>query len=292
MNSPKKPKISVIMPTLNAEKYLKEAIDSILAQTFKNFEFIIIDDNSTDNTLNIINEYKDKRIKLIKGKNKGIASALNLGIKCSKGEYIARMDADDISLPRRFEKQIQFMDQHPEIGICGANVIPLTDDQKYKSWGSWLKTEPKVIDILLNVAFCHPTVIFRKSIIINNNLYYNEKLKYTEDQELWFRAIKFTNFKNIKKKLLKYRLHPKNKSNKNTKKQKNTLNQLRFAFLKWIGVDSNDCDIDQKINDINSILKSKTSLIKENELLKKENKSLKESRSFIFYRLTHKLNNF
>lgn len=243
----KTPKISVIMPTLNAEKYLKKAIDSILNQTFKNFEFIIIDDNSTDNTIKIIKNYKDKRIKLIKGKNKGIASALNLGIKHSKGEYIARMDADDISLPQRLEKQIQFMDQHSEIGICGANVIPLTDDPKYKSWGNWLKTEPKVIDILSNVAFCHPTVILRKSTILKNGLYYKEGLRYTEDQELWFRAIKVTNFYNLKEKLFRYRINKTNTSLKTFSQGESILKNLKIEFLQWLGISANNKNINKKI---------------------------------------------
>lgn len=235
------------MPTLNAEKYIRKSIDSILNQTFKNFEFIIIDDTSTDNTTKIIKSYKDKRIKLIRGNNQGISSALNLGIKHSKGEYIARMDADDISLPQRFEKQVKFMDQHPEIGICGTKVLPITKESKYKSWGNWLKTKPKVIDILLNVAFCHPTVMIRKSTILKNELYYKEDLKYTEDQELWFRAIKVTNFYNLKEKLFRYRINKTNTSLKTFSQGEDILKNLKIEFLQWLGVRTNNENINEKI---------------------------------------------
>ena len=117
------PVVSVLMPTYNAEKYLKEAIDSILNQTFTDFEFLIIDDNSKDKTKKIIGKYNDKRIKLIKGPQKGLAAALNCGIKKAQGKYIARMDADDISLPARLEKQVNYLEAHPEITVLGMGSV-------------------------------------------------------------------------------------------------------------------------------------------------------------------------
>ena len=293
----KNPKLSIIMPTLNAEKYLRESIDSILDQTFKDFEFLIIDDNSTDNTLKIINNYKDKRIKLIKGKNKGIASALNLGIKNSKGEYIARMDADDISLPKRLEKQIDFMDKNIEFGICGTKVKPLTTETIHKNWGNWFKTNPKFIDILSNCAFCHPTVMIRKSIIKKHDLYYNEKIHYTEDQELWFRAIKITKFHNLEDQLLIYRLHKSNKSNKNYQKQQAYLKKIKIKSLQWIGLNQTNqkINIQEKIEQIKNILNSNnssdviTQLYKENSYLREETKKLNDSVFYIPYKIYHSI---
>ena len=117
----KSPQISVVMPAYNAEKYITEAIDSILFQTFKDFEFIIINDASTDSTKDIIESYKDPRIKLVNNEqNKGVAKSLNIGISVACGKYIARMDADDIALPERFQKQFDFMEQHPNIDVCGS----------------------------------------------------------------------------------------------------------------------------------------------------------------------------
>lgn len=114
------PQISVIMSVYNGEKYLREAIDSILNQTFTHFEFIIVNDGSTDKSLNIIKSYNGSRIILVQQENKGLAAALNEGIKIAKGKYIAMMDADDISLPTRLEKQIQFMEAHPEYVAIGS----------------------------------------------------------------------------------------------------------------------------------------------------------------------------
>ncbi len=285
------------MPTLNAEKYLKTSIDSILSQTFKDFEFIIVDDNSSDNTLKIINKYKDKRIKLVKGENKGIAAALNLGIKIAKGKYIARMDADDISLPKRFEKQIDFMDKNVEFGICGTKVKTLTNETIHKNWGSWLKTNPKFIDILQNCAFCHPTVMIRKSIIKKYDLYYNEKIHYTEDQELWFRAIKITKFHNLEDQLLTYRLHKSNKSSKNYQQQEVYLKKIKTKSLEWLGLNQTNqkINIQEKIEQIKNILNSDnsnnntTQLNKENLYLKEEIKKLNDSMFYIPYKIYHSL---
>jgi len=115
------PAVSVVMPVYNGEKYLRESIDSILNQTYTDYEFIIVNDGSNDKTEEIILSYNDNRIRYIKNeKNLQIVKSLNRGIELAKGRYIARMDADDISLPRRFEKQITFMENNLEIGVCGT----------------------------------------------------------------------------------------------------------------------------------------------------------------------------
>ncbi|GHT42019.1 hypothetical protein AGMMS49921_06250 [Endomicrobiia bacterium] len=116
----KTPKVSVVMPTYNTETHLSKAIDSILAQTFDDFEFLIVDDNSTDKTREIIKSYNDKRVRLIDGRCNGLAAALNHGICEANGEYIARMDADETSLPTRFGKQVVYMDEHRDITVLGS----------------------------------------------------------------------------------------------------------------------------------------------------------------------------
>ena len=130
------PLVSVIMSVYNGEKYLVQAIDSILNQTYQNFEFIIIDDCSTDNSSHILQEYaqKDSRIKIIKKEKnigiKGFIKNLNLGISIAKGKYIARMDADDISLPERFQKQVDFLENNPEITLVGAQLNLINEQNK------------------------------------------------------------------------------------------------------------------------------------------------------------------
>jgi glycosyltransferase involved in cell wall biosynthesis len=241
------PKISVIMPTKNAEMYLKESITSILSQSYGDFEFLIIDDHSTDHTLELINGFKDSRIKLIDGDCRGISAALNLGINLAKGEYIARMDADDISLPDRFKEQVFFLDQNSDIGICGTRVIPISNDSRFDAeWGNWLKTEPKIIDLFGPVIVCHPTVMMRKSVIERFDLYYDETIRYTEDQDLWFRAIKVTKFYNLGNKLLKYRIHNESSTIKNEVAANLILQGLKEDLSKWLGFEDHCAETEQE----------------------------------------------
>lgn len=197
------PKISVVMPTYNAEKFLRESVDSILSQTYRDFELLIIDDNSKDHTREIINSYKDERIKLINGDCKGLPAALNKGILAAKGEYIARMDADDISLPERFEEQVNFLDKHPDISLVGSW-------QKYIGFDSSTHKplqfpEQVKVSMLFGCELCHSTVMFRKNDFVSNNLFYDENSKQ-EDFELWSRAVQVLKFANIQKILGLYRV--------------------------------------------------------------------------------------
>ena len=197
-------KVSVLMSVYNTqEEYLREAIDSILNQTYKDFEFVIVDDGSTNNAPEILKEYqnKDSRIKVVKGEHKGLASGLNLGWSNCCGEYIARMDSDDISRPNRLEKQVEFMEKNPEIGILGAAIETFP---KKKVW----KYIEKVgyLDLLFQCVVAHPVVMLRKSVFDKYNLRYNESLKVAEDTELWSRAIKHTEIANLQDVLLNYRL--------------------------------------------------------------------------------------
>jgi len=202
------PMISVVMSVYNAEKYLDEAIQSILHQSYKDFEFIIINDGSTDRSLEIIKKYqnKDKRIILITRENKGLIFSLNEGIKKSKGKYIARMDADDISLPERFQSQIKLLESNNEIGVCGTAIIGFSDDMKknisyYSENNKELKTE-----LLFSSVFAHPTVMMRRKLFKKFNLKYEEKYKNAEDFGLWVQMSEYTKFSNIKDPLLKYRI--------------------------------------------------------------------------------------
>lgn len=201
------PKVSVIMAVYNTqEQWLRDAIESILRQTFKDFEFIIINDGSTNNAENIILSYSDNRIKYIKQQNQGLGSAINNGLKIAKGEYIARMDSDDISLPERFEKQVQFLDDNPNISVLG------TAFEKFPQRKVIIHPKnPKFLDLLSNCCIAHPSVMMRKSDLEKYNLSYNPDCN-CEDYELWSRAVAVLKFANLEEVLLKYRWHKYNAS--------------------------------------------------------------------------------
>lgn len=208
------PKVSVIMPVYNGEKFLREAIQSVLNQTFSDFELIIVNDGSIDNSLDIIKEYaeKDSRIKIINQKNTGIVGALNNALKLSKGDYVARMDADDISLPKRLEKQIEFLEKEKAF-ICGAwaNVIDQNGEQKGKKFSypprSWKQIK---LHLLRGNPFIHPSILFKKEIYDNEkdeNEYFYKNYKNVEDYELWTRIVPKYKSVNLQEYLLNYRIH-------------------------------------------------------------------------------------
>jgi len=193
------PEISVVMPVYNGEKYLKEAIESTLNQSFKDFEFIIVCEYGTsEESLNIIEKYakEDHRIYVIQNRNRlGISASLNIGMRKANGKYIARMDADDRNGIRRFEIQKLFMDCYSDIGICGIR-------HKVINSSNWLvdfNADPEQIktDLLFFPSLRHPSIMYRHSIVKENNLYYDETLMGAEDYELYVRANKVTKITNI-----------------------------------------------------------------------------------------------
>ncbi len=202
------PKVSVIMPAYNAEKYIKEAIDSILNQTFKDFEFIIIDDGSTDGTKEIISSYQESRIKLLENdKNLGLVGSLNKGLQIARGEYIARMDADDIALPERLEKQVDFLDKNQDIVLVGS-WIDSFDEESKDHFIVEFASDPIIIKWLMVTKnqLAHASVVFRKEIIEREGGYSN-KYEHAEDYELWSRLLKNYKIANIPEVLLKHRIH-------------------------------------------------------------------------------------
>ena len=225
------PKVTVLMPVYNGEKYLREAIDSILNQTFTDFEFLIIDDGSTDNSLEIINSYQDHRIRLIQNfTNQGLAYCLNWGILFSRSNYIARMDCDDISLSKRLEIQVDFLDNNPDIGIVGSHFILMTKENKK----SYIKTVP-ITDLeircrcLFESPFGHPTVIFCREIFLKYSLNYDTELNAIEDYQLWTKILDYTKGANIAIPLVYYRLH--NQSISHKYKDEQTKNHVLISFI-------------------------------------------------------------
>lgn len=229
------PKVSVIMPVYNSEKYLFQSIDSILAQTLSDFEFIIIDDGSTDNSLNIINSYNDSRIKVISHKNNlGISKALNMGLQISSGNYIARMDSDDISSNNRLEQQLYFMECNKDISISGCNMLIINSNKaiNYCLNDSEIKAEM----FFGKTPFAHPTIMIRNSFIKENDIKYNVKALYAEDLDLYCNCCNIAKYANLDECLHFYRIHDNSVSNKHKIHQRKTARSIIRNFLKNEGL--------------------------------------------------------
>jgi glycosyltransferase involved in cell wall biosynthesis len=204
------PEISVIMPAFNAASHLREAIESILLQTFRNFEFIIIDDGSTDYTAAIVKSYSDPRIRFIKNEcNKGIVYSLNRGITESKSDLIARMDSDDISFPDRLEKQIGYLRKNPQYALVCSWINIISENGKFistqKRYNKYL-----YYDLTFKCVIPHPTVMCTKKSLISAGMYRNV---YAEDYDLWSRLITGYRFYMIEEPLLSYRISASSISN-------------------------------------------------------------------------------
>ena len=205
------PKVTVLMPVYNGEKYLKKAIDSILCQTFKEFEFLIINDGSTDKSVEMIKTYSDPRIRLVENEeNLGLIATLNKGIDLARGKYIARMDQDDISLPERLVKQIAFMDTHPEVGVCGTWAKIIDDQGRVISLRRTPKGKAAHRLCWRPTPFIHPSCMLRSALI--KEYRYRSGFPHAEDYDLWLRLCLKTHFANIGEYLLLYRVHDTNKT--------------------------------------------------------------------------------
>lgn len=230
--------VSVILPVYNAAPYLKESIESILAQSFGDFELIIINDGSTDESEEVIREFSDPRIVLINNnENIRLISTLNKGLQNAKGKYIARMDADDIALISRFESQWKFMEANPEVDVCGSSISYFNHSGVIRSWIVLSEDKDIKTELLAGPAFAHPTVFMRTSSMRKFNISYSNEYLHTEDYELWIRMSRLGfRFHNLKDVLLHYRLHDSNVSTSGSEIQKRNhrllqINQLE-NFLK------------------------------------------------------------
>ncbi|CAD7803951.1 Putative glycosyltransferase EpsE [Chryseobacterium aquaeductus] len=205
----KHPKISVVMPVYNGEKYLVEAIDSILNQTYSDFELLLINDGSKDATESIILSYSDERIVYVKNEeNLGLIKTLNKGIDLARGEFIARMDQDDISHQKRFEKQIKIFEENNEVGVCGTWFTMFGGNIDKILVAHPERSEEIKLHLLGHCTLGHPTIMLRKSSIGSER--YDEDYQAAEDYDFWVRLSKITELYNIPESLLDYRMHDSN----------------------------------------------------------------------------------
>jgi glycosyltransferase involved in cell wall biosynthesis len=205
MNS--SPFISVVLPVYNAERYVFQATESILNQTYKDFELIIIDDGSTDHSIDVIRSFYDPRIVFIQNQdNQGLIYTLNRGIQSAKGKYIARMDADDISVAHRFQQQVSFLEMHPEIGVVGSGYLPIDENNKAVRSPVHLSEYPLTVKWLMLIGnpLAHPSTMYRADLARQVGGYDN-RFTYAEDYEFWIRMAEVTAICSIKDVLIHYR---------------------------------------------------------------------------------------
>ncbi|TRX34835.1 glycosyltransferase [Flavobacterium sp. ZT3R18] len=267
------PKITVLMPVYNCELYIQEAVDSVLNQTFTDFEFLIIDDASTDATVAIIKKYNDPRIQLIqKPENSGYTNSLNHGLSIAKGEYIARMDGDDISLPERFAKQVAFLDANQDVVLCGTFYSIIGTEKGITVPENF---EDIKLALLRKCCFGHPTVMIRKKSLDKLVVIYDVSKEPAEDYDLWIRLLAIGKLHNLQEVLLNYRVHDSQVSQKRDKQQINSALEARLNILQYL-----DCTIEAS----------------ERELLKKvilnsDDTSFDEIKQFLFLNDKLKLSN-
>jgi glycosyltransferase involved in cell wall biosynthesis len=216
------PKLSVLMTVYNGMPYLPEAVESILTQDFTDFEFIIVDDGSTDGTSTYLKQLSDSRVLILSQENGGTAAASNFGLSRCRGEYIARMDADDITLPARFGKQVRFLDENPAIGILGTQLACMGECRTGKSLNLPCSNQTIRQSLLKGKhALCHPTLMMRTQLLRDIGGYW--KLRLIDDWDMMLRMTEITQAHNLNELLHHYRVH---RGSLNGSRMK----EMRFAY--------------------------------------------------------------
>jgi len=230
--------LAVLLPTYNAAVYLPTALNSLLEQTFSDFEVYVYDDCSTDNTAEVVADFKDSRIHYIKNtENLGIAKTLNLGLALLQDsyEFIARMDADDWCYPERFEKQLHYLRHHPEIVLCGTQGYWVSDFEftPKRGWTVPEFNEMLRVNLLFAASFGHSSVIFRSQALKQHALCYDETIKTCEDWALWSRIVQLGKVGNLPDFLMKYRVLPRSNHRSKTNEKLHLFERSRIIAQHW-----------------------------------------------------------
>ncbi|TDD75965.1 glycosyltransferase [Flavobacterium caseinilyticum] len=229
------PQITVLLPVYNCELYVQTAVQSILNQTYTDFEFLIIDDASTDATVALIKKLEDSRIQLIeKPINSGYTNSLNYGLQMAKGKYIARMDGDDISFPERFSKQIAYLETHPDVVVCGTTYKIIGND---KLIALPENHEAIKLGLLWGNCISHPSVMIRKKILDEYSIQYNTSKEPAEDYDMWVRLLSVGKLHNLQEVLLEYRLYGNQVSRKRAEDQKKNDVLAKFKMLQYLNIE-------------------------------------------------------
>lgn len=238
------PLVSVLMPTFNAEKYVGEAINSILSQSFQDFEFIIINDGSTDNTSRILEQYKalDPRIQVYHQANSGVANSMSRGCLLAKGKYIARMDADDISLPQRLVRQIEFLERRTDIGICGTWMCVGSEAKEYTLS---YPTDPDIARSMLpfQLSVAAPSIMFVREMYLRTGVRHNPNVGATDDYLFVVDCSKYCRLSSLPEVLYFYRLHPAQVTKREEDRQSKFTRQIRLMQLEELGLRPSEAEL-------------------------------------------------
>lgn len=235
------PRVTVLLPAYNAGDHLGEAIDSLLAQTLSDFELLVVDDGSTDGSVERLALRADPRLRIERlPRNQGIVAALNRGLDLARGEFIARMDSDDIALPERLAEQVAHLERHPELGLLGSDIAPFGPG----AGPSWIRHfEPEAISValLFENPLCHPTVLLRRSAL--GDLRYPADAPHAEEYALWVLLAARSRLANLPRPLLRYRSHPGQISKLRSIEQCQSIERIIRGQLRDLGLDPSPPDL-------------------------------------------------
>jgi glycosyltransferase involved in cell wall biosynthesis len=236
------PAVTVLMTVYNGSRYLREAVDSIRHQAFSDFELLVIDDGSDDDSLSLLRTFADARIRIVaQHPNRGIRATLNRGLRESRGRYVAIMDQDDLAAPDRLALQVAHLEANPGVGLCGGDV-ELFGERSGASWVRYFESAPLRVALLFENPICHPSVMLRRDTLAAHGLEYPE-FPYAEEYALWVRLSRVASLANLRARLLRYRTHAQQISRRKSELQCRSADAVVREQLAHLGLDASPRDI-------------------------------------------------
>lgn len=241
------PAVSVLVAVHNGAAHLGEAMASILGQSFRDFELLVVDDGSTDGTPALLRGCADSRLRVVRhDSNLGLIAALNRGLEEARGEYVARMDADDIALPRRLERQREMLSKTPSVGLCGT---------WFRTFGSGraevvrppIRPEELAAKLFYESPLAHPSVMFRRKLFAEHGLRYDPAFPHAEDFELWSRVARVTDLANVPEVLLRYRRHGRQVSARHEAAQGESVRRILVRQLRRIHPEATEAECEAHV---------------------------------------------
>ncbi|HVN40476.1 MAG TPA: glycosyltransferase [Myxococcota bacterium] len=237
------PRVTVLLPVYEGREHLPAAIESILGQSFRDFELLVIDDGSSDGSADVVAACHDPRVRCVRNdRNLGVAASLNRGLELARGEIVARMDADDTSLPERLRRQVEFLDANPEIGACGAWTVT-TGRREGVRIEYPTRAEDVRCGLIFDPTLAHPTVCLRRAWFERSGLRYDEGYVHAEDYDLWCRASACFPLANLGEVLLRYRVHDASVSERYRAAQQASVARIHRQLLAEMGLSPTDDEL-------------------------------------------------